>query len=193
MAQQEYAEWRRNVASKIASGVTPYDKQHGPIPEDVFQENSVQKKIEELAKTNNASLKKRLPTNEKGAVNAERLTDFIKEYITGKYEDHLIIMDNAMFHKSPEVKQAVAESNNTIQYTVPYYPRSNPIEQYFSQMKHYIKKESPISFDDIKKIVQKSIDKVKRENYNNYFLHAFRSDTLLKQTRTRRREPKVYK
>lgn len=130
---------------------------------------------------------------EKGAVNAERLSDFIKEYITGKYEDHLIIMDNAMFHKSPEVKQAVAESNNTIQYTVPYYPRSNPIEQYFSQMKHYIKKESPISFDDIKKIVQKSIAKVKRENYNNYFLHAFRSDTLLKPTQTRRREPKVYK
>ena len=130
---------------------------------------------------------------EKGAVNAERLTEFIKEYITGKYEDHLIIMDNAMFHKSPEVKQAVAESNNTIQYTVPYYPRSNPIEQYFSQMKHYIKKESPISFDDIKKIVQKSIAKVKKENYNNYFLHAFRSDTLLKTTQTRRREPKVYK
>jgi len=98
-----------------------------------------------------------------------------------------------MFHKSPEVKQAVVESNNTIQYTVPYYPRSNPIEQYFSQMKHYIKKESPISFDDIKKIVQKSIAKVKRENYNNYFLHAFRSDTLLKPTQTRRREQKVYK
>jgi len=53
--------------------------------------------------------------------------------------------------------------------------------------------ESPISFDDIKKIVQKSIAKVKRENYNNYFLHAFRSDTLLKPRQTRRREPKVYK
>lgn len=130
---------------------------------------------------------------EQGAVNSERLAEFITKNIKGKFQDHLIVMDNAMFHKSPEVKQAVAESNNTIQYTVPYYPRSNPIEQYFSQMKHYIKKESPISFDDIKKIVQKSIAKVKRENYNNYFLHAFRSDTLLKPTLTRRREPKVYK
>ena len=130
---------------------------------------------------------------EKGAVNAERLTEFIKEYITGKYENNLIIMDNAMFHKSPEVKKAVAESNNTIQYTVPYYPRSNPIEQYFSQVKHYIKKESPILFADIKKIVEKSIERVNKENYNNYFLHAFRSDTLLKSRKTRKRIPKAYK
>ena len=130
---------------------------------------------------------------EKGSVNAERLTAFIKEYITGKYENNLIIMDNAMFHKSPEVKKAVAESNNTIQYTVPYYPRSNPIEQYFSQVKHYIKKESPILFDDIKKVVEKSIDRVSKDNYNNYFLHAFRSDTLLKLRKTRRRLPKIYR
>jgi transposase len=130
---------------------------------------------------------------EKGSVNAERLTAFIKEYITGKYENNLIIMDNAMFHKSPEVKKAVAEYNNTIQYTVPYYPRSNPIEQYFSQVKHYIKKESPILFDDIKKVVEKSIDRVSKDNYNNYFLHAFRSDTLLKLRKTRRRLPKIYR
>jgi len=104
---------------------------------------------------------------EKGAVNAERLVEFINEFITGKYEDNLVIMDNAMFHKSPEVKKAVADSKNTIQYTVPYYPRSNPIEQYFSQMKHYLKKESPVSFTDIKKVVEKSIAKVKEQNYNN--------------------------
>ena len=130
---------------------------------------------------------------EKGAVNAERLVEFINEFITGKYEDNLVIMDNAMFHKSPEVKKAVADSKNTIQYTVPYYPRSNPIEQYFSQMKHYLKKESPISFTDIKKVVEKSIAKIKEQNYNNYFLHAFRSETLLKTRKTRRRTPKVYK
>jgi transposase len=130
---------------------------------------------------------------EKGSVNAERLTSFIKEYITGKYENNLIIMDNAMFHKSPEVKKAVAESNNTIQYTVPYYPRSNPIEQYFNQIKHYIKKESPILFDDIKKVVKKSIDMVSKENYHKYFLHAFRSEELMKARKTRKRIVKLYK
>jgi hypothetical protein len=46
---------------------------------------------------------------------------------------------------------------------------------------------------DIKKVVEKSIAKVKEQNYNNYFLHAFRSETLLKRRKTRRRIPKVYK
>jgi hypothetical protein len=60
-------------------------------------------------------------------------------------------------------------------------------------MKHYLKKGSPISFTDIKKVVEKSIAKVKEQNYNNYFLHAFRSEILFKTRKTRRRTPKVYK
>ena len=102
-------------------------------------------------------------------------------------------MDNAMFHKSPEVKKAVEESGNKILYSVAYYPRSNPIEQYFNQVKHYIKKESPISFADIKKTLEKSIKQVKEKNYKNYFIHAFNAEWLKKDRKTRRRTPKIYK
>lgn len=127
-------------------------------------------------------------------MNAERLVEFINEFITGKYEDNLVIMDNAMFHKSPEIKKVVANSKkNTIQYTVPYYPKSNPIEQYFSQMKHYLKKELPVSFTNIKNVIENSTSKVNEQNYNNYFLYAFRSETLLKTRKTRKRMHKVYK
>jgi len=48
-----------------------------------------------------------------------------------------------------------------------------PIEQYFNQVKHYIKKESPISFEDIKKTLAHSIKQVKEKHYQNYFIHAF--------------------
>jgi len=130
---------------------------------------------------------------ENGAVNAERLTDFIHNTITGKYQNHLVILDNAIFHKSPQVKKAIEDSKNTIQYSVPYYPRSNPIEQFFNQMKHYIKKESPIDFVDIKKSIERSIGKVKLENYNNYFLHAFRGESLMKYRQTKKRNAKLYK
>jgi transposase len=123
---------------------------------------------------------------EQGAVNAERLAEFITTHIKGKYTDHLILMDNAMFHKSPEVKKAVEESGNKILYSVAYYPRSNPIEQYFNQVKHYIKKESPISFADIKETLEKSIKQVTEKNYKNYFIHAFNAEWLKKNRKTRR-------
>jgi len=69
----------------------------------------------------------------------------------------------------------------------------NIIRKIINQVKHYIKKESPMLFDDINRVVEKSIKKVKEHNYNNYFLHAFRSDTLLKPRKTRKRIPKAYK
>ena len=129
---------------------------------------------------------------EKGAVNSERLTEFIKSKVNGKYEDCVIVMDNAGFHKTAEVKDAVNEGKNKIQNTVPYYPRSNPIEQFFSQLKHYIKKDSPISYEDIKTSIGKAMTKVKEKHLNNYFLHAFNLEMLKKDRSTRRRKPKVY-
>ncbi len=129
---------------------------------------------------------------EQGAVNAERLAEFIITHIKGKFTDHLIVMDNAMFHKSPEVKKAVEESGNKILYSVAYYPRSNPIEQYFNQVKHYIKKESPIYFEDIKKTLAHSIKQVKEKNYQNYFIHAFNAEWLKKDRKTRKRIQKQY-
>jgi transposase len=130
---------------------------------------------------------------EKGAVNAERLVEFIRKFINGHYTGYTVVMDNAMFHKSNTVKDAVKEGGNEVLYSVPYYPRSNPIEQFFSQMKHYIKKESPILFDDIKRVVASSIEKVKPKNYENYFLHAFRAEWLKKDRKTRKRPIRIYK
>ena len=130
---------------------------------------------------------------EKGAVNADRLSEFIRTKINGKFTDNLIVMDNAMFHKSHLVRNAVKEGENTILYSVAYYPRSNPIEQYFSQLKHYIKKESPIKFEDIKQAIVRSIEHITRTNYNNYFLHAFRAEWLCKTRKAKLKKPKLYK
>lgn len=37
---------------------------------------------------------------EKGAMNKERLVEFMKECIFRKYKDHLIVMDNAGGHRN---------------------------------------------------------------------------------------------
>lgn len=98
-----------------------------------------------------------------------------------------------MFHKSNIIRNAVKEGGNTILYSVAYYPCSNPIEQYFSQLKHYIKKDLPIKFEDIKQVIVRSIERIKRTHYNNYFLHAFRADWLRKTQKAKLKEPKLYK
>jgi transposase len=103
------------------------------------------------------------------------IIEFYDNYIKNKYENHLIIMDNAVIHKSKIIKNTIENSNNELLYSVPYHPETNAIEEFFSQLKHYIKKESPNTYDDIDKVIKDIIlTKIKKEHLKNYLKHSFK-------------------
>lgn len=86
---------------------------------------------------------------------------------------------------------------NFLVYTCPYHPRLNSIEQFFNQMKHYVKLDKPNTFIELEKSVKTSINKIKEENYKNYFIYAYNKDYYKNKTNkrkyTKRRILKVYK
>jgi len=57
------------------------------------------------------------------------------------------------------IRQIIEESNNNLLYSVPYHPETNAIEEFFNQLKHYIKKRK-----------SKYIRRYRKSNkrYNNY-------------------------
>jgi hypothetical protein len=60
-------------------------------------------------------------------------------------------------------------------YSVPYHPETNAIEEYFNQLKHYIKKESPNTYDDIFSTIRHIIaTKITREYLTNYLKHSYK-------------------
>ena len=134
---------------------------------------------------------------EKGGMKKERLVEFLEKHIFGKYKNHLIILDNAGSHRNNYVKSAITESENNYLFSVPYTPKTNVIEMFFNQIKHYLKlNKKVLRFDDLKKEVKKAIKKVKRENYKNYFLYAYKKNELRKAKKgvsTLVRKPKIYK
>lgn len=110
------------------------------------------------------------PETEVG-IGVEGLCKFIREHIT-RYSEHLILLDNASFHKSREVKKLISDINCEALYTVPYHPETNPIEEFFSQLKHYIKLESPQTYESIVRVVRDTVKtKVTRGHLGNYFKH----------------------
>jgi transposase len=133
---------------------------------------------------------------QKGAVDAERFNDFIKK-ICSKVRGKLFVLDNGQIHKTEQTKQIIKESGNYLLYTCPYHPRLNSIEQFFNQMKHYIKLDKPNTFTELDKSVKTSIDKIKEENYENYFIYAYNKDYYKNKQNnkkyTKRRTLKVYK
>ena len=52
----------------------------------------------------------------------------------------------------------------------------NCIEQWFNQMKHYIKIDKPNTFSKLKESVKTSITKIKEETYKDYFIYAYNKD-----------------
>jgi putative transposase len=84
-------------------------------------------------------------------------------------------MDNAVIHRSKLIKTKIEETGNNLLYSVRYHPETNSIEEFFSQLKHYIKKKSPNTFEDIKLTIKDIIkNKIKKEHLTNYLKHSFR-------------------
>ena len=135
---------------------------------------------------------------EKGGMTKERLLEFLEKNVFSKYKDHLIILDNAGSHNNELIKNAITKSGNHYLFAVPYTPRSNlPIEAYFNQIKTYMKKDRNVgNYQQLENNVDKAIEKVKKENYKNYFEYAYNLKEgyeLKRKPSTRRRKLKIYK
>ena len=134
---------------------------------------------------------------EKGGMTKERLLDFLEQNVFSKYKDYLIILDNAGSHNNELIKNAITKSGNHYLFAVPYTPKTDAIEQYFNQIKTYLKKDRNVAnFQELEKNVEKAINKVKPENYKNYFEYTYNLKEVYELKRkpsTRRRKLKIYK
>lgn len=127
-----------------------------------------------------------------GGMTKEILVDFYQKYISGKYRKHLIILDNAGSHKNSLVQNAITISGNKYLYSIPYTPTTNPIENFFSQLKHYLKlNKKVLKFDDIKIEIKNAIAKIKPEHYKNYFLYAYKKEELKLPSKNSTRQKKL--
>jgi len=135
---------------------------------------------------------------EKGGMTGERMVEFIENFINGKYTNHLIIMDNAGAHKNKLVKSAITKSKNYLHYSVPYRPKTNAIETWFSQFKHHFIncQGNSMTYEQLKNTVKKTIKKIKKENYLNIMNYAYKIPSTRKINKTvsnRRKKIKNYK
>ena len=111
----------------------------------------------------------------KGGVKTTDILEFYDEFIKDKYKNHLVIMDNAVIHKSKIIRETIENSKNELLYSVPYHPETNSIEEFFSQLKHYIKKESPNTYEDIYNTIKEILEtKITKEHLTNYLKHSYK-------------------
>ncbi len=93
--------------------------------------------------------------------------------------------------------KTIEETNNSLLYFVPYCPKTNAIESWFSQFKHYFKHNvTGISFPNFKKSVREAIRKNPAKSYLNYMKYVYYNKdirTFIENPSTRRKTLKNYK
>ena len=125
------------------------------------------------------------------------MTNLKSLYLCKNVKNKLIILDNGKIHKTEETKNIIKNSGNYLLYTCPYHPRLNCIEQWFNQVKHYMKLSKSNNFNELNSNLKKSINNINKDNYKNYFIYAYNKDlykTLKrKKLSTKHRTLKIYK
>ena len=128
--------------------------------------------------------------------NSNKFNEFIKD-IRNSVKNKLIILDNGQIHKKESTKKIIKDSENYLLYTCPYHPRLNAIEQFFSQMKHYLKLYKSKNYNELSLNLKKSIKNIKKDNYKNYFIYAYKKDYYKNnksgKKSSKHRKSKIYK
>lgn len=74
------------------------------------------------------------------------LKDYLYPHLT---PNHVVVMDNAAFHKSQTTRDIIAATGATILFLPPYSPDLNPIEQDFATLKKIREYNEHLSLDQI--------------------------------------------
>ena len=130
---------------------------------------------------------------EKGGIDSNRLIDFLNKFITTKYKDKIIILDNASSHRNQKVKDNIQE-NNELLYSVPYQHYTNAIEQYFSVFKSKLRKKKGLGYEELKKNVKKVLREIPIETYKKLFEGSYKREVkYVPKKSTHSKKLKFYK
>lgn len=120
------------------------------------------------------------------------LIDFINKFITGKYKNKLIVLDNASSHRNKNVKDLINKDNKLL-YSVPYQHFTNVIENFFSVLKSKLRKEKDVGLVKLKNNIRKIINSIPEETYKNLFKGSYNKSEKYIPKKSRKKTLKNYK
>lgn len=117
-----------------------------------------------------------------GTTDRAMFEDFIAQLLChcGRWPEpkSVLVMDNASIHHSDRLKQMCSNTGVKLLYLPPYSPDLNPIEEFFSELKAFLKRTWPeyedLPYQDFGKFLQWCVDVVgaRRSSAEGHFRNA---------------------
>ncbi|MGH7880470.1 MAG: IS630 family transposase, partial [Candidatus Binataceae bacterium] len=85
-----------------------------------------------------------------GPINGEAFLAYVQTFLVPTLkEGDVVIMDNLGSHRGKAVRKAIRQAGARLLFLPKYSPDLNPIEQFFSKLKHWLRKAQRRSQDDV--------------------------------------------
>jgi transposase len=108
-----------------------------------------------------------------GPINGEAFRLYIEKVLvpTLRHGD-IVIMDNLGSHKAKAVRHAIRAAGARLLYLPKYSPDLNPIEQFFSKLKHWLRKAAKRTAETVCHAIGEVLDHTAPDECSNYFANA---------------------
>ena len=117
---------------------------------------------------------------QKGGIDSERLVEFLDTYITNKFKNKVIVLDNASSHRNENVKHTIMK-NNKLLYSVPYQHYTNAIEMFFSMLKSKLQKKSGLLHSELHNNIKEVIKTIPKSFYTNILKGTYNRSNYMKK------------
>jgi transposase len=85
-----------------------------------------------------------------------------------RIEHAIFIMDNVSFHRSPAIRTKIEQEGHDLVFLPPYSPFFNPIENFFSQWKNFVRGKNPNNEQELLQAVDDIRTVVTEQHCGNY-------------------------
>ncbi len=84
----------------------------------------------------------------------------------------VVVLDNLVVHKQPEVRIAIEQAGAHLRFLPPYSPDFNPIELAFAKLKAFLRAARPRNFEHVYDLIARAIHLFTPDECANYARHC---------------------
>jgi transposase len=84
----------------------------------------------------------------------------------------VVVLDNLVVHKQPEVRTAIEAVGAHVRFLPPYSPDFNPIEQAFAKLKAFLRAFRPRTFEHVCELMAAALGLFMPDECANYVRHC---------------------
>lgn len=108
-----------------------------------------------------------------GPINGARFLLYVENVLVPTLRPgDIVVLDNLGSHKGKAVRRAIRAAGAKLFFLPKYSPDLNPIEQFFSKLKHWLRNHEKRSADGVCDAIGSILQTITPQECANYFKHA---------------------